>query len=96
MATLYHTDGSVEQVRPPMNRKYFTLEQVRQLVNGKAVDVVLSDGRRIWVDQDGYTKRLPLNAQATHLYRLSFVDAGPILGPALITHEPIKSSQHFI
>ncbi len=69
MATLIKTDGTHTSVEPK-NGKDFQIEELWDLIGGY-VQIVLI------VDEDGLSKELPINKEASYLY------GDLIVGPAL-------------
>jgi len=63
MATIYHPDGSTEEVQPE-NGKTFELEQLSKIVGGY-IEVVYIPGRLIVCNEEGKLNGLPYNANAT-------------------------------
>jgi hypothetical protein len=70
MATLLLPDGTQRDVQPASERGKFTLKEVQALVGGFVELVRLgrtNDDRRILLlDEDGKSKGLPANEQATN------------------------------
>lgn len=76
-ATLYHTDGTEEQVSPA-NGKQFTVEEWQTLLGGYAAPHYLYGGEAMLVDEDGFPKDLPRNQSA------SIISGTLVVGPALV------------
>lgn len=85
MATLIKTDGEAIEVSPQNNQ--FTIQEMYALLECSCLEVVyLSDGRIMWIDENGKLKRHHVNHRATWL----LIEAGGIpgdyiAGSALIT-----------
>jgi hypothetical protein len=65
--TLIRADGTEREVAG-----HLTLEGLRFLVGGYVQHVVLPDGRFMLVDEDGKSKRKPVNQKATELFHPSW------------------------
>jgi len=87
MATLYKANGEIETVKP-LNGEGFTLEELQGLVGGYVEKVNLSAEQFILCDEDGKSKNLPVNQNATDLWIKTFPYAtvfDPVLlGPVLL------------
>lgn len=67
MATLLRTDGSIRPAAPA-NGRDFSLKELYALTSSDIVEhVALRDGRSMWVDEEGWLKRRPLNVGASIL-----------------------------
>lgn len=80
MATLYNTDGTVEEVFP--EGEHFTLQELQEHVEGYIEVVHLRDGRLMWINEEGKLWGFALNKQATELWGSPH---DVIVGPALVT-----------
>lgn len=88
MAQIIRTDGTV-QANQPASEDGYTLAELRAAIGGGYIDILhLQDGRLMIVDEEGKLKDLPVNAQATELWRQGregrAAAAGQILGDALV------------
>ena len=85
MAMLFQPDGS-HSVVEPKNGQDFSLEELKEFMNGAWIEVVtlVYGSIRMVVDEDGKRKELAINEQATHLYNETHRIPDIIVGPALI------------
>lgn len=81
MATLYKTDGTIEEVKPRLGSQ-FELEELQTIVGGWIEIVRTVDGDNMVINEEGKLKRLDLNIKATRIYQHGRHD--PIVGPALV------------
>jgi hypothetical protein len=81
MATLYKTDGTIEEVKP-RSGKEFELEELQKIVGGYIELVRTVDGDAMVINELGKVNKMDLNILATRLYRFGRHD--PIVGPALV------------
>lgn len=78
MATIYRTDGTVEEVEPK-NGTGFSLKELYDAINSDCVEFVrISDNRYMVVDENGLAKQLDWNLMACALYH------GTIVGDVLV------------
>lgn len=85
MATLYKTDGTVQEIQPK-NGKDFKLDQLQALVGGY-IEIVSLESKPLKimvVNEDGKGLGLPINEKATEVARpfIQFYDC--IVGDALV------------
>lgn len=81
MATVILTDSSRVVVSPADPENGFTLAELYALIGCTTIEVVnLADGRMMVADEDGRSKRLPVNLVATRLYQ----EAGGPTGWAIV------------
>jgi hypothetical protein len=81
MATLYRTDGRMEELQPA-NGVNWSLEELQTLVGGYIEVTRTVDGRFLVLDEEGKLKRKDLNIFATRLYVYGRHD--PIVGDAVV------------
>lgn len=86
MAILLQPNGDVKEVRPA--NKKFTLTELYDLIGCTIVEVVhMTDGRLMWIDEEGKLKGAAFNAAATTLARSSISMFDVIVGTAVICDE---------
>ena len=84
MATLYKTDDTVETVRPA-NGEDFTLEELQGFIGGYIEKVNLNAKQFILCDEDGKSKQLHRNSNATLIWQQAFPHSRDVLlGPVLV------------
>ena len=76
MATILRTNGTQA---PLMD---LSLEALQAAVGGDIELVYTHDGRAMYINENGKLDGLPLNAQATQIYRYGRTD--PIVGTAVV------------
>lgn len=82
MATIYKTDGTVEEIQPK-NRKDFKLVELQKVVGGYIETIYLKNKEVMVVNEEGKLNDLPLNKKATdYLLAQNYTDA--IVGNALV------------
>jgi len=82
MATIYKTDGTVEEIQPK-NGKGFKLEELQEIVGGYIETIYLKNGMVMVVNEEGKINNLPLNKNATvYVHAHDFADV--IVGNALV------------
>lgn len=69
MAQLIKTSGALV-AQTPKNGKYFTLDELQNMVGGVLQTMWFDDGRIMVINQDAKSLGLPENGTATHLARL--------------------------
>lgn len=79
MATLIHSDGCTETVKPK-NGRYFSLAELQGYVDGYIELTRVNDGRAMIVNEEGKLHGLPYNATATKMHRYD----DPIVGDVLV------------
>jgi hypothetical protein len=81
-AMLYKTGGTVEEIQVPDGNNCLSILQ--KAVAGFVERVTTTDGREMWINEDGKLRGLPLNHKASMLWEGS--DFGdPICGDVVIT-----------
>lgn len=84
MATIFHTDGSREKVSPA-NGSDFRLEEMQRMVGGIIEIVYFDDNTVMVVNEEGKLLGLPLNMDATAVFRAHYPDSEDyIVGNALV------------
>ncbi len=84
MARLIRADG-MEAVIHPGNGKKFSLQELQQLVGGLVEAVPTTTRLRMYVNEEGRLKGLPLNVKATALLPPHYLQAGNfIVGDAVV------------
>jgi hypothetical protein len=68
MAYWLKTDGTISEVKPASGES-FSLEELQGMVGGYIQMVRTHTGDWLVCDEDGISKRLPFNEQATERYR---------------------------
>lgn len=64
MATLYRTNGTIEDVSPK-NGKKFSLEELQKFVGGYIERVDMFNGNSMYVNEEGRFRELPININAS-------------------------------
>jgi len=82
MATIYKTDGTVEEIQPK-NRRDFKLNELQEIVDGYIEFIYLKNEMVMVVNEEGKINNLPLNQNAT-LYVQAHDFADVIGGNALV------------
>lgn len=83
MAKIYKTNGEIIDIEPK-NKKDFTLEELNDIVGGYIELVILPDGQYMVVNEEGKIKNLPVNDNATEIYRSKIGPWDYIVGDCLI------------
>lgn len=73
MALILNADGTRQEV------KGIAFTQMQEAVGGYVERVFLSDGRSMYVNEDGRMKQLPLNEQASQLAGVDIVGNAVVL-----------------
>lgn len=82
MATIYKTDGTVEEIQPKKG-KYFKLKELQKIVGGYIETIYLKNKEVMVVNEEGKLNDLSLNEKAT-VYLLDQNYADVIVGNALV------------
>lgn len=84
MAILIPPEGIAHEIEPA-HGPAFTLQELQAFVGGYIEAVYLSDGRIMFINEDGKREELPINAIATELARMSgLAPWDQIVGPAIV------------
>jgi hypothetical protein len=83
MAILLNADGRRLPVAP-LNRRSFTIREVRAIVRGHVEAVYLPNGLVMFVNEEGKLEGLPRNAQATSVAAGVIQPGDYIAGDALV------------
>lgn len=85
MATIIKSNGEEVEVKPG-NGKFFTLKQLKSFVGGYIEIVETNDGRLMVVNEEGKLNALPVNKEATLLYKYNSQEciADIIVGDVLV------------
>ena len=78
---IIRTNGAREAYLPA-NGRHYTLKELQNAVGGLIEIVYTKDGRPLVINEEGKLRNLPINTEATHLYR--FGDHDSIVGDALL------------
>ena len=90
MATLYRTNGEVEEYPAPTNGSDYSLTELRSVTDGGYIEICyLNDGSLMIIDEEGKLKGLDYNANATEVYQNlklvgMMVSTDTICGDALV------------
>lgn len=86
MATLIKTNGLKITITGSGHRGKFTLEELQKLVDGR-IEFIVSrvKGTRLIVNEDGKSKGLPFNQQATEYYKHNDIDS--VVGDAILIED---------
>lgn len=87
-AQIYNTDGTIVPVEPK-NGKDFQLAELQQIVEGyiEAIPLSANDASKdlyLICNEDGKSKNLPINNEATKLLRLYFGNTDFVVGNVLV------------
>jgi hypothetical protein len=90
MAVIYKTDGQRVGVEPKDPKQGFTLKELKAAIGGGYIEVVplisssgSSMGKLIVCDEDGRSKGLPFNEQASAVFGM-YVHGGDFVGDILV------------
>jgi hypothetical protein len=83
MALLLLTDGDSEEAYP-QHGQAFTLEELRHFIKGYIEVVRIDENHFLIVDEEGRLKNLPINKQATEIFRKTRDPDGIIVGNAVL------------
>ena len=75
-------DGAAKEVSPA--GRYWTLEEMQQLVGGLIEIVPLADGRILVINEEGKLHDLPVNVAATNHFLVQRAAFSTIVGDALL------------
>jgi hypothetical protein len=87
MATLFKTDGTVQEIKPKKGQ--FSLEELQGFVGGYIEGVFITEDTMLFLNEEGKLNGLPFNPGATQLWESTF-GAGTdyIVGDAILVSVP--------
>ena len=85
MATLITPSGTLKVVQPKNGSTVFTAAEIHDLIEGYLECVYLSDGRLMWINEDGKRQGLAPNMVATFVALNRLQRGDVIVGNAVIT-----------
>lgn len=82
--TLISADGTTRNI-VPNNGREFSLIELQTFVGGYIELASTRDNRLMYLNEEGKQKNLPINLQATKLYRFGHLD--PVVGDVVVIEE---------
>ncbi len=80
---IYRASGSIENASPKDGQQ-FSLEELQKIVDGYIELVRLSDGRVMVCNEDGKSRNLPMNQNATTVMRSDRPTTDYLVGDVLV------------
>lgn len=85
MVELITVDGKISIIKPLKGHEKVTFDQIKQAIGGGYVEhVYLTNGKEIWVDEDGRAKGFKHNVNASKLTKNLVL--GDIVGDMVINN----------
>ena len=83
MAKIYKMNGEVLDIEPK-NGQDFQLEELQTIVGGLIQIIEINDTEIMVINEEGKLENLPLNEQATAIYKKQVCEGDFIVGDVLI------------